>query len=105
MARPKTEIGAWASALFSAEGRDGNGSGSLDSSRPSSAGMAPPHGYGDVWQTAPPSRAGATGSPPVGSAASLSDVSNGSAAVGVVSSREMSEADMYHRMSNVSAPM
>lgn len=105
LSRPKTEIGAWASALFGADGRDGrdgNGAGSLDSSRPSSAGMAPPHGYGEVWQSAPPR---ATASPPVGSSSTLSDVSNGSATVGVVSSREMSEADMYHRMGNVSAPM
>ena len=104
MSRPKTEIGAWASALFGADGRDGNGAGSLDSSRPSSAGMAPPHGYGEVGQQSAPPRS--TASPPVGSTSTLSDVSNGSAAVGVVSSREMSEADMYHRsMGNVSAPM
>ncbi|CAM9649027.1 unnamed protein product, partial [Ectocarpus sp. 4 AP-2014] len=105
MARPKTEP-AWASALFSAEGRDGNGAGSLDSSRPSSAGMAPPHGYGEVWQSAPSRTGGGAGSPPVGSAAStLSDVSNGSAAVGIVSSREINEAEMYHRMASTSAPM
>lgn len=104
MSRPKTEIGAWANALFSADGRDGNGNGStsLESSRPSSAGMAPPHGYGDVWQTAP-SRT--TSSPPIGSTPTLSD--NGPGGVSVMGGgREMSESNMYHRMANVSsAPM